>query len=129
MDIEDQSCGAAFVFGIVHHIPDWQKALNEIARVLEARGYCLIEEPEARFTSWLHLEQGLDKAGFELLEEPKKILFGSFKSYLYRKEITAPSQPRRASLTMNFPVPSVDKGVAAVRISREKRSECTFSLT
>ena len=85
MDIEDQSCGAAFVFGIIHHIPDWQKALNVIARVLEARGYCLIEEPEARFTSWLHLAQGLDKAGFELLEE-QKILLGSFKSYLCRKK-------------------------------------------
>ena len=83
--IEDQSCGAAFVFGILHHIPDWQKALDEISRVLEDRGYFLIEEPEARFTSWLHLEQGLEKAGFALLEE-QKILFGSFKSYLCRKK-------------------------------------------
>ena len=85
MHIDDQSCGAAFVFGIVHHIPDWQKELNELSRVLEGRGYCLIEEPEARFTQWLYLEQGLEKAGFELLEE-QKILFGSFKSYLCRKK-------------------------------------------
>jgi ubiquinone/menaquinone biosynthesis C-methylase UbiE len=85
MHIDDHSCGAVFVFGILHHIPDWQKALDELSRVLEDRGYCLIEEPEARFTSWLYLEQGLKKAGFELLDE-QKILFGSFKSYLCRKK-------------------------------------------
>lgn len=89
MHFDDQSYSAAFVFGIVHHIPDWQKALDEISRVLEDRGYCLIEKPEARFTSWLHLEQGLEKAGFELLEE-RKILFGSFKSYLCRKKLLSP---------------------------------------
>jgi ubiquinone/menaquinone biosynthesis C-methylase UbiE len=84
INISDQSCGAAFVFGIVHHIPSWQKALDEIARVLESQGYFFIEEPKVRF-SWGQLEQGLNKAGFEILEE-QKILFGRIKSYLCRKE-------------------------------------------
>jgi ubiquinone/menaquinone biosynthesis C-methylase UbiE len=83
--INDQSCSAAFVFGIIHHIPTWQNAVDEISRVLESRGYLLIEEPEARFTSWRQLERGLNKADFVILEE-RKILLGRLKSYLCRKE-------------------------------------------
>lgn len=82
--IGGQKCGAAFVFGIMHHIPSWQKALDEIARVLEPGGYLLIEEPEARFISWPALEQGLVKAGLEIIKS-RKILGGRLKSYLCRK--------------------------------------------
>jgi ubiquinone/menaquinone biosynthesis C-methylase UbiE len=83
--IGDLKCGAAFVFGIVHHIPSCQKALDEISGVIEPGGCLLIEEPEARFTSWPQLEQGLEHAGLEILEG-EKILFGQLKSYLCRKK-------------------------------------------
>jgi len=85
IDIDNRICGAAFVFGILHHIPRWQKAVDEISRVLEPGGFLLIEEPEARFTSWRQLERGLNTTGFEILEE-RKILLGRLKSYLCRKE-------------------------------------------
>jgi ubiquinone/menaquinone biosynthesis C-methylase UbiE len=83
--IGGRKCDAAFVFCIVHHIPSWQKALDEIAGLLEPGGCLLIEEPEARFISWPQLEQGLNNAGLEILEE-EKILLGRFKSYLCRKK-------------------------------------------
>ena len=33
MHISNQSCSVAFVYGIVHHMPDWQKTLYEISGV------------------------------------------------------------------------------------------------
>ena len=35
---------AVFGFGVLHHIPDWQRALAEIARVLKAGGVYCFEE-------------------------------------------------------------------------------------
>ena len=66
IQIRDESCGAAFVFGIIHHIQDRLKALYVISGVLKDWGYCLIE-PDARFISWVRLEQGFE-TGFEVLE-------------------------------------------------------------
>ncbi len=38
------SMDAVFGFGVLHHIPDWQAALTEIARVLKTDGVYFIEE-------------------------------------------------------------------------------------
>lgn len=35
---EDESYDAVFDFGILHHVPQWQKAVSEIRRVLRPRG-------------------------------------------------------------------------------------------
>ncbi len=35
---------AVFGFGILHHVPDWRRALNEIRRVLKTGGIYYIEE-------------------------------------------------------------------------------------
>ena len=35
---EDESYDAVFDFGILHHVPRWQKAVSEIRRVLRPRG-------------------------------------------------------------------------------------------
>ncbi len=35
---------AVFGFGFLHHVPDWRRALSEIARVLKASGVYYIEE-------------------------------------------------------------------------------------
>jgi ubiquinone/menaquinone biosynthesis C-methylase UbiE len=40
----DASLDAVFDFGVLHHIPDWRKALNEIARVLKPGGVFALEE-------------------------------------------------------------------------------------
>jgi ubiquinone/menaquinone biosynthesis C-methylase UbiE len=35
---------AVFGFGVLHHIPDWQAALSEVARVLKTGGVYFFEE-------------------------------------------------------------------------------------
>lgn len=40
-------------FGIIHHVPDWQQAVGEIARVLRPGGLLLFEEvPRRMLDSW-----------------------------------------------------------------------------
>lgn len=40
----DQSFDAVFDFGIIHHVPDWQRAVREVARVLRNGGRFYFEE-------------------------------------------------------------------------------------
>jgi SAM-dependent methyltransferase len=47
LDADDDSYGAVFDFGIVHHIPDWRKAIAEVARVLAPGGRFYFEEVTA----------------------------------------------------------------------------------
>jgi ubiquinone/menaquinone biosynthesis C-methylase UbiE len=82
MEEEDTSCDGVFIFGILHHIPPWQQALKETARVLKPGGVLLLEEPLYRFT-WPELEAGIREAGMEILERTAW-LFGYFHSYLCR---------------------------------------------
>jgi ubiquinone/menaquinone biosynthesis C-methylase UbiE len=44
IDAVDASFDAVFDFGTVHHVPDWERALDEIARVLKPRGRFFFEE-------------------------------------------------------------------------------------
>jgi SAM-dependent methyltransferase len=74
---------SVFVFGVIHHIPRWERALKEIHRILIPGGVLLIEEPRERFT-FDELERGFDKAGFTIVSM-KKWLFGYLTSYLCRK--------------------------------------------
>ena len=39
----DNSCDAVFIFGILHHIPEWRTAIRETGRVLKQGGYLLVE--------------------------------------------------------------------------------------
>ncbi len=41
---KDQALDAVFGFGVLHHVPDWQSALLEIARVLKPGGTYYFEE-------------------------------------------------------------------------------------
>jgi ubiquinone/menaquinone biosynthesis C-methylase UbiE len=85
LDIGEQgeSFDAAFVFGVIHHIPQWQMALQELTRCLFPGGHLLIEEPRKRF-SFPELEAGIKVAGFEILER-KRLRWGIMRAYLAKK--------------------------------------------
>ncbi len=83
LPFKTETLDAVFGFGFLHHVPDWRRALSEIARVLKANGVYYMEElyptlyqnvvtkhilfhPEHdRFQS-RELKAGLDEAGLRL---------------------------------------------------------------
>lgn len=44
IDADNQTYDAVFDFGIIHHVPDWRRALTEVARVLRPGGRFFFEE-------------------------------------------------------------------------------------
>jgi ubiquinone/menaquinone biosynthesis C-methylase UbiE len=45
----DRTYDAVFDFGAIHHVQDWRRALNEIARVLKPGGRFFVEEVTRSF--------------------------------------------------------------------------------
>ncbi len=92
---------AVFVFGILHHVPAWKKAVSELYRVIRKDGYLFICEvndkgvifvdkylrfhhpKEARF-SWQEFANTLVKVNF-IIEDETKLVFDYFRSYVCRK--------------------------------------------
>lgn len=84
INLPGNKADAVFVFGILHHIPEWRKALSNISAFLKKRGVLLVEEPRYRFTLD-EFEHGIFDSGLTILD--KKNIFGSyFKSYMCIKE-------------------------------------------
>lgn len=48
LDAADDSYDVVVDFGIVHHVPDWRAALDEVARVLRPAGKFVFEEVTAK---------------------------------------------------------------------------------
>lgn len=87
---------AVFIFDVLHHVPEWRAALNEINRVLKSGGVLLVQEPhkkgldnierffrvhhpqESRF-EWPEFIEGLEEAGFRVVER-RKLYLGHFQS-------------------------------------------------
>lgn len=53
---ENESVDVVVIFGVLHHIPEWRKTLDEIYRVLRQGGSLFLEEP-----------RGLDLKFFDLI--------------------------------------------------------------
>jgi ubiquinone/menaquinone biosynthesis C-methylase UbiE len=96
----DGSFDAAFVFGILHHVPEWRAALRELRRVLAPGGVLCVEELHGRyiafqdrflFTShpreaafdWPTFRAGVTDAGFAILGE-QRLAFEAARSFVAR---------------------------------------------
>ncbi len=93
---------AVFVFEILHHVPNWKQAINELYRVIKKGGYLFICEvndkgvsfvdrylkfnhpPEAKF-SWNEFSKALITANF-IIEEQSKLVFKCFRTYICKKD-------------------------------------------
>ena len=89
-----------FLFAVLHHIPAWQKAIEEINRVLTDDGLLLIEDyhrvlvtagamvgfdhPEESRFHWDEFTEALSQRGFSV-EREENILTPWFRSFLCRK--------------------------------------------
>lgn len=79
---EEASKDVAIIFGVLHHIPEWRKVIDEVQRVLKPGGSFFVEEPRGMdlklfdfFFRWGHpdsdfgiqrMEQYLKLHGFKI---------------------------------------------------------------
>ena len=75
---------ALFIFGVLHHIPEWRTALGEVSRVLKNDDIFLVDEPSFTRFTWKEFEAGIREAGFEILDV-KKFFLAYFHAYLCKK--------------------------------------------
>jgi len=85
LQLPDHEFDAVFAVNVLHHVSDRQQALAETARVLKPQGVLLMNELGHAWSGWDELTDGLESAGFVVLES-RKYLWGLFQSFLCRKE-------------------------------------------
>lgn len=81
----DAMFDALFIFGVLHHIPEWDRALYEVSRVLKPGGVLLVHEPSFIMFTWKDFETGIEKADLEILDV-RKFFLAYFRAYLCRKK-------------------------------------------
>jgi len=69
--VPDATYDAVFDFGIIHHIPDWRRALAEVARVLKPGGRFFAEEMLAPFLRNPITRQFLDHPQEDRFDAPE----------------------------------------------------------
>ena len=96
--VPDGGYDAVFDFGIIHHVPDWRRALSEVRRVLKPGGRFYAEEalaPAIRHSRYLlrhpqhdrfdagDFGRGLEEAGLEPIES--QAVGGAFAWFVARR--------------------------------------------
>ena len=85
LDQPDEKFDAVFTFGVFHHVPAWQHAIDEVYRVLKPGGVLVggeINKPDAAIGyDWEKFAQALTQSGFQD-RRVQKIYFGFFMSFL-----------------------------------------------
>jgi len=92
--VADASKDVVVIFNVLHHIPDWRKAVAECARVLRPASWLFIEEPDGpsvqawdRIFHWVHpdeilllrdLEAALSLNGFSIQRKMRAFGYGVF---------------------------------------------------
>ncbi len=87
IDAEDATYDAVFDFAIIHHVPEWQRAVSEVARVLRPGGRLFFEEVT---------RQALDRWFYrKFLEHPAENRFSArqFLAALERQGISVGDNP------------------------------------
>jgi len=99
--LDSNKFDAAFVFGILHHIPEWKDAIKELYRILKPEGVLLVEDfnkdashffatymkfdhPAEAYFTWDEFTQHLKESGFAILEQ-KRIISKGVGSFLCLK--------------------------------------------
>lgn len=106
IDEEDDSYDAVFDFGIIHHVPDWRRAVAEVSRVLRPGGRFFFEEvtkqaldrwfyrtflkhpTENRFSAEEFIAE-LERRGIAVGENTVEWFFGDFVVGVGRREAGA----------------------------------------
>ena len=90
IEAEGESFDAVFDFGIIHHVPDWKRAVAEVARVLRPGGRFFFEEVTAKaLNRWSYrtfLEHPAENrfGGEEFINELELCGIAVGKNYVYR---------------------------------------------
>ena len=98
----DDTFDGVFVFGILHHVPSWRIALQELARVVRPGGVLLLEEihgaairiqdrvigtahPSDAAFDWLQFRAAIADAGLDIAAETG-FLFGAVRAFAAVKQ-------------------------------------------
>lgn len=93
----DASKDIVIIFGVLHHIPEWRKVIDEVRRVLKPNGRFFVEEPRGMdlklfdfFFRWGHpdsdfgihrMEQYLTSHGFKICNKVWTPLMTMFRAH------------------------------------------------
>jgi ubiquinone/menaquinone biosynthesis C-methylase UbiE len=108
IEATSETYDAVFELTILHHVPDWRRALTEIARVLKPGGYFLFEElsreffqetgplswalrrytdhPWAQMLDWPSFTRGLADAGLKMIQHQPQLVRGWHRGVAIRAQ-------------------------------------------